>query len=222
MRCIEKRKSSRAEAQRTALKYNRPMMRRFFLIAGPSSLLISVVGGIAGIAWIRSSGPDTYEEVIAWMRIMSMIMIGLLIAVPLVLWAATGINLFRTAIPRAFFPLLGFPLGVILGSKHAEPAFYEVSAQIIPVLLLVLGIEFRAFVLRRESEPLPDGEELFKFSIASVVVVMMGGEGVALAAIARQKADVPAYAPCVVAAAVAMGFLAVLMYSVLGEFGRRN
>lgn len=199
-----------------ARNYNRPQMRRVLLVVGLGGVAVSVLVMVALVIWLRARGGAGKDEVVYWLRIATVILLGVVLVGPLLVWAATGFNFYRFAPARALVPALGVPIGILLGGRQAQLTFYEVAAQVIPVLLLVLAVEFRAFLLRR-ADALPDGEELYKLCAGLVVLTMMAGEGMALSAIAVPEADIPDYAPCVVTSAVATGFLATLMYSVWGN-----
>jgi hypothetical protein len=204
------------EEKSPKLTYDRPALRRFILIS--SVVLLCLFAPVAIFVQVQiQSGAWEYEQVFFWFRLGGMLCGGLILIMPLFVWVVTGSNAFQHPVVRAMFPLIGMPLGLIVVSgKSAQPEFYEATAQILPVLLLVLAVEFRAFAVRRDAESAPEGEEMYKLSAGVIIVFLMGGEFLSLAATGAK--EVPAYLPGVVSGSIATAFLAVLMYSVIGGF----
>lgn len=71
----------------------------------------------------------------------------------------------------------------------ADGKFFEVVAQIIPVLFLALALETKAFNVMPDRDPLTQGQVIWT---AAVAITMLVGEGISLATVASGwKSSVP-------------------------------
>lgn len=122
----------------------------------------------------------------------------------------------RLPIVRALIPLAAFSVGLLFSGSQATPQFFAVAAEVIPVLVLALAIEGRAFSLNRLPGDHWLVREIFKLSALGTMFVLAGGEGFALAG-ASQTEPSPFYTG-IVAGAVGAGFAGVMTFSMLGLF----
>ncbi len=181
-------------------------------------LIVTLIGSGILIASLRS-GAIQQEDFVYWTRITLMGMAVLICVLPLAIWAVFRVNLLGIPQVRLMFPLVGMPIGYsLLGTEHIRPGFYEVTAQVLPVLLLALAVEFRAFGIQSKADWSRDA--LGKLPAASIILLLLGGEFISLIGVATP--DMPAYSARTVAGAITVGFLAVLMLSVLGDFPDRK
>jgi hypothetical protein len=141
----------------------------------------------------------------------------------------------------AFFPYVGFTAGYFASPGEAAIEFYGTAAQIIPVLLLVLAVEFRFFRFRgpggslvaaarpREGDTVEEYAERLERAVLRTArtIVALGtlallivGEFVALHPVAHESAE--AGHPRWVYGAIGAGFGALAALAVLGEEAARG
>lgn len=112
---------------------------------------------------------------------------------------------------RAVPPLLAFALTLLLTNEHAATLdFYSTAAQIIPVLVLVLAIEARAFHLVTMPGAGPRMSVLLEFSVMAL------GEFYALQPL--RTGDVQDGHANWVMAAIVAGVVGVATVALLGSF----
>jgi hypothetical protein len=117
----------------------------------------------------------------------------------------------RDPLLRALAPFAAFFAGSLLTGVDANREFYAVTAQVIPVLLLALGIEGRAFVLNRPAPAHTAERELFKIGAIGSFFFVAAGEIASLLALAQES---PSPLLCGLAAGgLAAGFVSVALYS---------
>lgn len=124
---------------------------------------------------------------------------------------------------RALVPIVGFLSLVPLYGKHASLPFYGAASQIIPVLLLVLAVEGRAFVLaqrqRLTSEMVNQRREQQAAALFSIgMLTALGlGEAASLHALATERPFAVSYG--ITTGALISGFLGLFAFALLGRFG---
>lgn len=174
-----------------------------------------VAGSALGLA--LRSGSLAIPDFVTWLRFATVLIFVMLFVGGVLLregFIREGVSL---PIVRASAPLLVFVAGLLFTGIQADREFFSTSAQVIPILLLALAIEGRAFSL--ESFPGDHwlGREVLKVSAITTMVVLASGEAFALAATTQ---DTPSpLATGFVVGALGAGFAGVMMLSVLGQFG---
>ncbi len=167
-------------------------------------VLIAVLGGmgVVGAAVIAiavvNGYPDTeFDKAFAVARAGVATFIGGL-AFATLAWALAG----RTEpAHRTALPVTAFAGGLVATGFDVRDSFFELAAQVIPVLLLTLLVERRTSVVSGHQNERQRGA-------AVIAVLALGvGEGCALAATANEAVD--AYVFGIVSGALLAGFIAV-------------
>ena len=165
------------------------------------------------------SGSIAIPPFLTWLRIGTLLCLAMLIAGALLIRAGFLDEGLRLPIVRASAPLMVYGLGLLFTGVHANRQYFSSAAEIIPVLLLTLAVEGRAFSLRQLPTDDWIGKELLKISALGTMSILASGEAFALIATTQ---DVPSHLLTgVVAGALAAGFAGVMLFSVLDLFSER-
>lgn len=193
----------------------RLLWKVLMIVLIPAAMTAIVAGSVAGLA--LRSGSLAMPDFVTWARLVAVlgfIMVfvgGMLIRHGFI---KEGLNV---PFVRASIPLLVFFAGLLFTGIKAERQFFSTSAEIIPVLLLALAIEGRAFSLVNFPTTHWLGKELFKISSIATMMVLASGEAFALAA-TTQAAPSP-LASGIVIGGLGAGFAGVMTFSVIGQLG---
>lgn len=182
----------------------------------PVALAAIAAAVLLGLA-VRS-GSIAETDIVIWFRVGGFILTLALFVLAVLLQAEVLLGRLQAPVVRAAIPLMIFSLGLVFTGVQASTQFFSTAAEIIPILLLALAIEGRAFSLRVMNGSHWLLTEVMK--LMSIGTMLILGAGEAFALMATNQAPPSPMLTGVVVGALGAGFSGVMIFGLLGLFHR--